>query len=78
MKKDSKGNSYTEVRNIRLTIVKSENRRPDKDWPGMDVIRIQAYRNLTSNSLHKGAISVSKKEDIIELIRKLLEIHKIL
>lgn len=79
MKIDSKGHIYTEIKNIRLTYVKSSNRRPDKDWPEMDVIRIQAYRTGKSNSLHRGAeIPIDKKEDVIDLIRGLLEIHKTL
>ena len=77
METDSKGNRYTEIKNIRLSYIKSTDRKPDKDWPGMDVIRIQAYRDENSKSLHRGAeIPIDKKEDIIDLIRELLEIHK--
>ncbi|WP_167597978.1 hypothetical protein [Leeuwenhoekiella sp. ZYFB001] len=79
MERDSKGNIYTEIKNIRLTYVKSANRAPDKDWPGSDVIRIQAYRDGTSKSLHRGAeIPVDKKEDVIDIVSELLKIHKAL
>lgn len=79
MKTDKKGNRYTEIKNIRLSYIKSINRKPDKDWPGVDVIRIQAYKDGNSNSLHQGAeMPINKKEDIIDFIRELLEIHKML
>lgn len=52
--KDSKGNIYIEVGNLRITYVEQKNRSSLKDWPSADVIRIQAYRN-SSKALHKGA-----------------------
>jgi hypothetical protein len=76
MKTDSKGNIYTEIKNIRITHVKSANRAPDKDWPGKDVIRIQAYRDGTSKSLHRGAeIPIDNKSDISLIIDKFKEIY---
>lgn len=45
----------------------------------MDVIRIQSYIGTKTKSLHLGAeIQISKKEEVIDLIRALLEIHKVL
>lgn len=55
MQVDSKGNSYVEVENIRITYVKQINRLGAKDWPGTDVIRIQAYRGGGTNQMHMGA-----------------------
>ena len=79
MKIDGKGNRYNEIKNQRISYIKSGNRKPDKDWPGVDVIRIQAYKGGNTNSLHLGAeMPIEKKEDIIDVIRELLEIHKIL
>lgn len=42
LQKDSSNHPYLEVENLRLTYVSSKDRLPDKDWPGCDVIRIQA------------------------------------
>lgn len=52
--RDSRGNVYIEVGNLRITYVEQKNRSSLKDWPSADVIRIQAYRN-SSKALHKGA-----------------------
>lgn len=77
MQTDSKGNLYTEIEHVRITYVKANHRLAQKNWPGMDVIRIQRYRDLNFSSLHRGAeIPVNNKEGIIEIVRKLLEIHK--
>jgi hypothetical protein len=76
MEKDSRGNVYFEVDNIRITYVESCNRNPDKDWPGTDVIRIQAYRDGESSLLHRGAeIPIDTSEKINELISALQEIY---
>ena len=53
-KKDSKGNLYIEVGNLRISYIKQKNRSSLKDWPSADVIRIQAYRG-EGKSLHQGA-----------------------
>lgn len=53
--RDSKGNIYIEVGNLRITYVEQKNRSSAKNWPGADVIRIQAHRDSTSKSLHQGA-----------------------
>lgn len=55
IKKDSKGNSYVEVDNLRITYVDCKNRSSIKDWPNADVLRVQAYRGGANKSLHQGA-----------------------
>jgi hypothetical protein len=78
MHKDSKGNDYLEIGNIRVSLVRSSNRTAAKNWPGCDVIRIQAYRGNANSSLHKGAeFPVNSKNEIVDLVRVLLELHRI-
>jgi len=79
MKKDSKGNDYIDIDNIRVTLVRAINRTAANNWPGCDVIRIQAYVDPANTSaLHRGAeFPVNTKDEIIDLVRVLLEIHKI-
>lgn len=45
---DSKGNTYFDVGNIRITSV-------EETWSGDSGIRIQAYKSGTSGALHQGA-----------------------
>lgn len=72
-KRDSKGNIYIDVQNIRITFVRHENRSNLKDWPNADVLRIQAYRGDESNALHQGAeYPIYNNESINKLIEALL------
>ena len=65
---DSKGNTYIEVGNLRLSYIEQKNRSNTKDWPGADVIRIQAYRDSVSKALHQGAeYPVYDEKDIYKL-----------
>ncbi|KGE84807.1 MAG: hypothetical protein NXI01_10005 [Gammaproteobacteria bacterium] len=73
---DGAGNKYVEFENIRFTIVKQNERDSSKDWPESDVLRIQAYRNSESKSLHRGAeIPIKSKEDLIKIVKSILEIY---
>jgi len=77
MKTDSKGNIYKEVNNLRISYIKSSNRKPNKDWPGSDVIRIQAYRDGVSASLHMGAeIPISNSGSVLDLIETFVDLYK--
>jgi len=77
MKKDSKGNSYEEVENIRITYVESKNRAESKDWAENDVIRFQAYKGGDTKSLHIGAeIPIEGPTTLIEIIEALCKIFK--
>lgn len=74
---DSKGNKYIEVENIRITFVKQATRSSAKNWPGEDVLRIQAKKDNISNALHRGAeLPMYKKEksvyNFIENLTKLM------
>jgi hypothetical protein len=51
--RDSKGHIYGEVRNVRITYIPAADRAPEKDWPGSDVIRINALKE--AGGLHMGA-----------------------
>ena len=75
---DSKGNVYLELENIRISFVKSSKRISENDWPGCDVLRIQAYRG-EGKSLHMGAeLPIKSKDDIIELVDVLVEIYRLI
>lgn len=76
IKIDGKGNKYVEVGNLRISIIRSENRPSDKDWPGQDVLRIQAYRG-EAKYLHMGSeLPISKKDNLIDLISAIIHIYK--
>jgi hypothetical protein len=51
---DKNGNKYLEAKNVRVSYVKQKNRASSKNWPGSDVIRIQAYTG-EGQRLHQGA-----------------------
>jgi len=69
------GHVYIEVGNLRITYVPSKDRPPEKDWPGCDVIRIQAYRDSVSSALHRGAelpiTGISGMRQMVKAIRKI-------
>lgn len=73
---DSRDNIFVDLENIRISYVESSNRSSDKDWPGADVLRIQAYRGEGS-ALHKGAeLPIHDKDNIVDLIEVLIKIYK--
>jgi len=55
IKLDSKENFYVDIDNVRITIVKKENRKAESNWSGKDTLRIQAYQEGTSGRLMQGA-----------------------
>jgi hypothetical protein len=62
---DSANNFYVNVDNVRITLVKKENRKPESDWSGKDTIRIQAYRDGTTGNLMQGAeLPIGSTRDI--------------
>ncbi|MCU7490541.1 MAG: hypothetical protein HF312_02660 [Ignavibacteria bacterium] len=76
MDRDSKNHFYLEVDNIRVTYIPSQDRAPNRDWAGCDVIRIQAKRNNEDNSLHLGAeLPIASSERFIELISSLCMVY---
>jgi len=74
-KKDSKGNIYIEVENLRISYIEQKSRSNLKDWPNADVLRIQAYRG-EGKSLHQGAEYPVKDEksiySLFEALSKLM------
>ncbi|RTY76281.1 hypothetical protein [Flavobacterium sp. LS1R10] len=65
--KDSKGASYVDVGNIRISYIEQKNRSNLKDWPNADVIRIQAYTGK-GKSLHQGAeYPINNEKDVYHL-----------
>ena len=75
---DSKNNKYIDLKNIRISYVDHKNRPVNKNWPGADVIRIQAYRGDRTNALHQGAeLPISNKRDIVNLIDVLVVFYKV-
>ena len=42
---DGNGNPFITVGNLRITYVEGKKREKEKDWAGMSVLRIQAYKD---------------------------------
>jgi hypothetical protein len=47
---DGKGNPFITVGNLRITYVEGKKREEGKDWAGMSVLRIQAYKDDPNNA----------------------------
>jgi hypothetical protein len=76
MVKDKAGHPFEELGNIRVTYVSGEGRDKNANWAGSDVIRIQAYRESDSSSLHMGAeVPVKSPEDFVKLIEALCTVY---
>lgn len=75
--KDSKGNTYVDVENIRITYVENKNRQSNTDWAETDVIRFQAYKGHDNNALHMGAeIPIERTIQILDLMEALIKIFR--
>jgi hypothetical protein len=73
---DSRGQTYTEIENIRVTYIPAKGREKPKNWAGSDVIRVQAKKDSTSNSLHPGAeVPVSSPEAFGELVAAICQVY---
>ena len=69
---DGSNHLYYEVQNIRVTYVPASDRRPEADWAGADVLRIQAYRGDQDASLHRGAeIPIRSAQEFGEFVAAL-------
>ncbi|WP_445749283.1 hypothetical protein [Polaribacter sp.] len=75
--KDSKGNSYVNVGNLRITYVVQISRENDeKDWSKTSVLRIQAHTGK-GKKLHKGAeYPVNNEKDIYSLFEAFSKLMK--
>lgn len=75
--KDSKGNQFESVSNVRITYVSQRSRLNANDWSNGDVLRIQAYRGEENDSLHIGPeINLNSPNTILELIEALCRIYR--
>ena len=76
--RDSKGNEYIDLNNLRITYVNASTRRVDSNWSASDVIRIQAYKDpVQRRALHKGAeMPVTGELDLIDLAMAILEMAR--
>ena len=68
--RDSKNHLYVRIKNIRITFIPSKDRANDKDWSSSDVIRIQAYKDTASESLHRGIELPVPNSDAAEMAAK--------
>ena len=74
--RDNKGHIYGRVGNIRVTYIPAADREPEKDWPGSDVIRVQAYKDSTSDSLHRGAeFPVPTPADFADFVAAVCQVY---
>lgn len=75
--KDSSGNPYIDIGNVRITMVDKSNKPPSKDWAGTNrYLRVQAYTGKGS-SLHRGAeFPVGDIKKILEFIESVSEAGK--
>ncbi len=72
---NGKGNLYFDLVTARITYVERAKRPSEKDWPGSDVIRIQAYKNPSkSKALFPGAEIPINEDAILEMIQHLCEL----
>ena len=74
---DSRGQKYVDVRTARITYVRADQRAPEKNWPGMDVIRVQAYADGKGGKLYPGAeIPLESPNDAFELLMALCQLFR--
>lgn len=76
--RDSAGNPYIEIDNVRITMVDKTN-KPYKDWAkSPKYLRFQAYkkgRNTLHKSLHMGAeFPVTEVKKILDFISSVSEV----
>lgn len=73
---DENGHVYMRVENIRITYIPGPDRRPDANWAGSDVIRVQAHKNAVDNSLHMGAeLPVPNPEIFAQFVAAICQVY---
>lgn len=76
LEQDENGHVYMRVENIRITYIPAADRHPDANWAESDVIRVQAYRNATDNSLHMGAeLPVPNSEVFARFVAAICQVY---
>lgn len=68
IEKDSSGNSYVEVGNVRLTYVPAARRDPGKDWADQDVVRINAYKGHGKAMFQGAEFPVGGPAEALEFV----------
>ncbi len=78
METDSAHNPYWKIGNLRITYVCAQNRPKEKNWTAdADAIRVQAYRDGESESLHMGAeFPVGSPSEFVELVECLCRAYR--
>jgi ribosomal 50S subunit-recycling heat shock protein len=90
--KDSAGNLYVEINELRITYVPADARKKAKNWPGQDILRIQTYqdknwiyifacdrkraKNDKNRTLYKTLESPINDSDLLELIGEIALLSK--
>lgn len=73
--KDSTGNFYCEVGNLRVTYVPSASRSTAKNWAGQDVIRFQTYGSGETAKLYPGPeLPVASEDTLGDLVSALTKV----
>lgn len=77
MPKDGSNHDFIEIENcIRLTFIPSKDRDAEKDWAGMDTIRIQIKKGDSTSSLHMGPeIPIKSSATILSMISAICELY---
>lgn len=74
MQRDRNVNRYENVAGLRITYVRAETRRPDAEWAGSDVIRIQRYKE--NGGLQRGAEMPVSADNVIDLTTAILALYR--
>lgn len=73
MPTDERGHHFENCGNVRVTFVPHSDRVEAADWSDTDVLRIQAYRDMTGRQLHMGAeLPVPSAQALLDLIRTII------
>lgn len=73
---DSAGHLFQDVDNVRVTYVPAADRKPELNWAGSDVVRLQSYKQGTTGALHMGAeLPVASPDAFVALISVLCAVY---
>lgn len=70
-------NCHRSIENVRVSYIPWADRKKPTDWaPGMDVLRVQAYRGPTNQRLFMGAeYPIGSEVDVERLIETIREVY---
>ena len=76
LEKDNNNHVYAEVKNLRITYIPAKDRSASNNWAGLDVIRVQSYRNTINKSLHQGGEFPIESPDVFgQLIAAVCQVY---